>query len=399
MNAHRVAACIVTAMVTCSIAACPRRSAPRQEPVRPDPSTSQTALKPPRTVRLVPAGQLPSPRYDNLVELLATHDRAFVIRGDDDGTFLTCSRHVDVLDLKTSSWSRAPDLMKRRCGWAEHAVLRDGGVLVLGGYEPVGRHWPPWATFEKLDRGLTKWTLRKLPEEHPRSAITMKDGRVLLLTHHGVNSVSAWLSDASIESWTPVTAPNACAGELHLDDAGRAYLLGLDRCSGHEHTAQTVQIFDPSTLTWSQSPVPIAAGVVVTELGRGRVLRRRWHRDIWNSAAPPAEFDVLDVNTWTFDPVFRSDRPSAALLADGRILLLGGYRVTDAGSRTPRTSTDIFDPARKTMTAGPEFPEEIYGLRAARLADGRVLIIGRRGGTTVNESLWNSWFAVVESSP
>ena len=64
---------------------------------------------------------------------------------------------------------------------------------------------------------------------------------------------------------------------------------------------------------------------------------------------------------------------TATPLADGRILIVGGY---DAAAFTTLASAEIFDPATGTFTFTGSMSNARAGHTATRLADGKVLIVG-----------------------
>ncbi|HEX8667170.1 MAG TPA: kelch repeat-containing protein [Allosphingosinicella sp.] len=74
----------------------------------------------------------------------------------------------------------------------------------------------------------------------------------------------------------------------------------------------------------------------------------------------------------------RRVQPSAAALADGRVLVLGGW----VGGRVD-ASTEIFDPRSRSSTAGPDMAAPRNAAAVAVLPDGRVLIAGGYDGRRV----------------
>jgi hypothetical protein len=77
---------------------------------------------------------------------------------------------------------------------------------------------------------------------------------------------------------------------------------------------------------------------------------------------------------------------TAVLLGDGRVLIVGGFN----GGFLPSTETDVlasaevWDPATRLFTPAGSLNEARYGFTATLLADGRVLVVG--GGTNPHAS-------------
>jgi len=61
---------------------------------------------------------------------------------------------------------------------------------------------------------------------------------------------------------------------------------------------------------------------------------------------------------------------TATVLADGRVLITGGY------ATQPLASTELFDPARGVFTIGPDMQSARVGHTATALPEGEVLIVG-----------------------
>ena len=100
-------------------------------------------------------------------------------------------------------------------------------------------------------------------------------------------------------------------------------------------------------------------------------------------ATPDGEVDVLlasaeiwDPATETFSPTgslaLARANPGAVLLADGRVLVLGG----DSGAEEMTDTTEIWDPAAGTFGPGPTLTQPRGFLDAVLLDDGRVLAVG-----------------------
>lgn len=78
--------------------------------------------------------------------------------------------------------------------------------------------------------------------------------------------------------------------------------------------------------------------------------------------------------TWRDGPPMREAREehSATLLADGRVLVVGGRD----GTRHPIATAELFDPRRGTWTAAATLATPRFSHDAVRLQDGRVLVLG-----------------------
>jgi WD40 repeat protein len=90
------------------------------------------------------------------------------------------------------------------------------------------------------------------------------------------------------------------------------------------------------------------------------------------------------INTVSFSPAgnmaVARDGPGAALLPDGRVLVVGGYH--NPGG-VYEASTEIYNPSTNSFSAGPPTPTELYAPAVASLPDGRVLIAGGYDGSNI----------------
>jgi N-acetylneuraminic acid mutarotase len=71
---------------------------------------------------------------------------------------------------------------------------------------------------------------------------------------------------------------------------------------------------------------------------------------------------------------------TATLLRDGRVLVTGGAMATGCCERTALSSTEIYNPVSNTWTPGRSMGTVRYSHTATLLADGRVLVVGGNGG-------------------
>jgi hypothetical protein len=97
--------------------------------------------------------------------------------------------------------------------------------------------------------------------------------------------------------------------------------------------------------------------------------------------ALPASAAAL--NPVTFSPAgdltVARDGPGAARLPDGRVLVVGGYDDHQPGNNY-LASTEFYSPSTNSFSPGPTMPSRLYAPAVASLPDGRVLIAGGYNG-------------------
>jgi hypothetical protein len=152
-----------------------------------------------------------------------------------------------------------------------------------------------------------------------------------------------------------------------------------------------VELWDPETGAFSVGgPLSTARhGHSATLLGDGRVLfvggATRLHGD---DATATAEIwdPATGTSTSTGSMAHSRWRHGAALLADGRVLVIGG--TAEAGDDyTERRSAEIWDPSTGVFSDAGSIDVNPTGVTATILADGRVLVVGR-GEPDDGEGSW-----------
>jgi large repetitive protein len=208
------------------------------------------------------------------------------------------------------------------------------------------------------------------------TATLLPDGRVLVVG--GFRDVRDTTSDlATAEVWDPATGLSEPAGTMAV---GRAYhtatLLSDGRVlivGGRERLAE---VWDPETLTFAPAgelPYPVL-GNTATLLSDGRVLVA--------GGEPAALTNTLLEHALLWDPAtnafsvsgrLREPRafPTASLLPDGRVLVVGG--------ETAVRSTEAWDPDSGSFGREPRLRTGRWGHAATALPGGGLLVTG---GTT-----------------
>jgi hypothetical protein len=167
--------------------------------------------------------------------------------------------------------------------------------------------------------------------------------------------------------WAPGAAP--------LPD-GRVLVVG-GRDGGTNET-NTTEIYNPATATWTPAtPMSIPRyGASAEPLPDGRILVAGGRINA-GVATDTAEIYDPATGMWSSTGSLAQTRynSGSAPLPDGRILISGGFSGTNAGSQY-LSSSEIYDPATGTFSAGDALSGPRSGVAGAPLADGRVLMAG-----------------------
>jgi len=143
----------------------------------------------------------------------------------------------------------------------------------------------------------------------------------------------------------------------------------------------SAELYDPATGTWTptgdmteprsfHTATPLADGKVLVAGGTGP-------RGDANGFLATAELYDPATNTWAptgnMTTIFGGFH-RAALLSDGRVLLVGGYGIPGV-----QETADLYDPNTGTWSAASSMIEARWNFAATRLEDGRVLVAGGEG--------------------
>ena len=271
-------------------------------------------------------------------------------------------------------------------------VLLDNGSIAAPGVALEGTGDAALAT---LNDERTSWTkMSDMPS--PRifaSAELLGDGRILV-TGGGDAAMALGLSEAPttiVESYDPQAgtwqslAPMNVATFNHahvsLED-GRVLAIGgtLDDFINGPGTAR-VEIYDPQADMWelaAEMNVPRARPRAMT-LPDGRILVAGTSQVPYGNPRGALSSEVFDPETgaWTLTSPMTEPRTnhSLTLLTDGTVLAAGGNDPRET-MHVPLASTEIFDPATDTWTAGPDLAHARSEHTANLMPDGSVLFIG-----------------------
>ncbi|MFI6996944.1 kelch repeat-containing protein [Nocardia sp. NPDC050175] len=230
------------------------------------------------------------------------------------------------------------------------------------------------------------------------NAVLLADGRVLVAGGQEVgfrSSPASAVFDPGPGSWT-ATGPLRTGRSGHtltlLPDGTVLATGGLPTPEVSPAGLATAERFDPKTRTWGPaSPNPMSAeraAHTATLLADGRVLLAGGYATRANVESTTDSAEIYDpiAKTWTPTAPMNEARSvhTAVLLHDGRVLVIGGTVSVGRGHYTALAFCEVFDPVTGTWTPTGSMARPRFDNTATVLTDGTVLVTG--GG-------WRGWIA------
>lgn len=273
----------------------------------------------------------------------------------------------------------------------EHAgavLLGTGQVLVVGGvrFDPTTWTSHPLATALLYDPATGRWTRTgSLPAARAQfGLVTLADGRVQLsggIDASGTPTATTYLYDPATGAWstgTPMTLPRAHHSATVLPN--RQVLVAGGETTGPAVTA-TAETYAPATGIWRATrPMPTPrhrhSAVALPAGSAGQVILVGGN-DGTDGLRPTALYEQA-TRSWVVGPSLQRQRttedvgdPTVTALADGRVLVAGGYHggvLRSAEVYTPSTNTFALTRPLRFALEGDH--------TATLLTDGRVLVVG-----------------------
>lgn len=295
------------------------------------------------------------------------------------------------LSIAASYRDRFRTLAPSPVAYTQHVAmaLADGGALVMGGNTSESPNTPDTDSSHRFD------PVTELVSPGPRLAFSAEadlttpvalDGGGFLLVGPGINSALHLDSGLrATQAFDATTRTFRRVGDLALrhDAGGTVTTLGDGSvlvAGGQLPATSTAERYDRASEHWTAAGEMATArrGHTATRLANGRVLIAGGVTccDQAGEAFIGAA-EVYDPATGVFQPtgslVTARGFHVATLLADGRVLVTGGFVATDESTTA---STEIYDPSTGQFTAAGAMQVGRVRHSAILLADGRVLVLG-----------------------
>jgi N-acetylneuraminic acid mutarotase len=230
------------------------------------------------------------------------------------------------------------------------------------------------------------------------SATALLDGRVLVVGGDSLlvnlnHSTTAAIYDPATNAWSAIASPlnNSDGLTLVTLQSGKVLAIGGNDASG---THTTAELYDPGSGRWSMtgSMIGLRMGFAATLLQNGKVLAVG---GIQRPQDPPVFVTIAELydptsGTWAATGSLRQGRyqPTATLLANGNVLVVGG---SGTGSPSELSSAEIYDTNQGTWTEAASMAVARIRHTATLLKDGRVLVTGVVVSAEIYDPVRNAW--------
>ena len=206
----------------------------------------------------VAAGELRSSSIRNSSVVALGDGGALLIRYGEDERMAS-----ERWDPATASWQTTRALERPRTQFAAVA-LRDGRVLVAGGYNEAEQSYSSAYLFDEASETWTKTGLMVAARTSPSAAV-LPDGRVLVAGGYFYQRPDFGLAPPGVQlaAFIPSAEPRPTRVPLNDVDV-----------PPHGYAMATAEVFDPGTGTWSETGAMTfaRAGAAAVTLADGRVL-------------------------------------------------------------------------------------------------------------------------------
>jgi hypothetical protein len=340
-----------------------------------------------RTVGLVAVNSLKVARSAHTATLLP-NGKVLIAGGASGSGFLGSA---EIFDPQTNTFRQIAKMTSPRAGHTA-TLLANGTVLIIGGAETPARTLASAEIFDPATESFTATANMRTPRTD-HAATLLPDGRVLVAGGADVwpNSVaSAEVYEPKTRSFAPTGSMNEArrpAGVVLLKN-GQALICG--GTGKNKAVLTSAELYDPArgvfTLVGNMASRRHKHAASVLADGSVLITGGSDERD-WESVYRSAE--VFDPARKEFRSVGEMNsthfKHNSVALPDGRIVVVGGSK-----------SVEIYDPStRRFEVAAGDLGKPLYFPSATVLANGRVLI---SGGYDRNDTATNSAWLLQTSS-
>lgn len=250
---------------------------------------------------------------------LLTNGKVLVAGGFDDTFAGTLS--ADLYDPDAETWTSTGAMGVARIRFTA-TLLPNGKVLVAGGIDPSDSTFTGFASAELYDPTTGVWApTGSMTVKHWRHTATLlPNGKVLVAGGYSIGYTTAIntaeLYDPATGTWTATSTMN----EPHTVHFATLLPNGKVLLAGGPFTAIGSELYDPATGFWSAAgPMNSVGAPPAMLLPSGKVLAL--------GASGSTEIFNPDTNTWAVTGSLTTsprNSPSATLLANGKLMLVGG---------------------------------------------------------------------------
>jgi hypothetical protein len=264
-------------------------------------------------------------------------------------------------------------------------LLQNGKVFITGGMSRQGIFQAATEIFDPANARFTSAATLPSARIWGSTATLLPDGKVLLAGGSNGSSCNqtADLYDPSTNTFTPAGSmtTSRCSAVAVLLRTGEVLIVGGDK-SPDSNTLPSAELYHPSTDTFTvtggmHTPRDYFAAVLLKD-GKVLVLGGSSNGQRAGGTVEEKSSEIYDPSTGRFTQVGDMSSPrnklGAALLPDGRVLVVGGQAGGPFGARL--ATTEIFDPASGKFSAGPNMSAQRFKNRdgVVPLKNGQVLL-------------------------
>lgn len=281
-------------------------------------------------------------------------------------------------------------------------LLPNGKVLIAGGMSGNGIFLASAELFDSSSDQFLPIGKMQATRGYGSTATLLPSGKVLIIGGYNGSSCNRSaelydLGDKAFASTGSMTAPRCSAAAVLLQN-GQVLVAGGDQSSGDRDPAASAEIYDPSTGKFSmtgsmRTPRDYFAAVLLRD---GKVFVAGGSSNGQHLGTKvEASAEVYDPHTGRFSSTANMTTPrekhGAALLPDGKVIVLGGQ--ADAPFGPSLSSTEIYDPPSGHFSVGPSMDFKRFKLPhgVVALPSGEILVGGGSNHPELYDPVSNSF--------